>query len=751
MSVTEQLNPEQQRAVEHTEGPVLILAGAGSGKTRVLTQRVAFLIREKHVAPWNILAITFTNKAANEMKERVAMSAGEDARKVFVSTFHACCVRILRQHADLLGYDKHFSVYDSDDSKSLMKNILKQFQLETRDVKLRRFLNAVSNAKDELIAPGAYLQEHRYDRDAERIATAYREYQRALMNANAMDFDDLIMKTVELFRLHPEVLESFQDRFRYICVDEYQDTNNAQFELVRLLAMRDRNLCVVGDDDQSIYRFRGANIRNILDFERVYPDAYVVKLEQNYRSTQHILDAANSVISNNAARKNKALWSDLGDGAKIRLRQFPHAIEEAEFVASDVAALKRGGKCRLSDVAVLYRTNAQSRLIEERFVRDGIPYELVGGVNFYSRREIKDILAYLKTIDNARDELAVRRIINVPKRGIGNTTVEKAAVYAAENGTDLFTALIRAEEYLSGKALEKVTAFTDLIDEMRSFSVSSGVEDLIRVLIDRTGYEEYLISLSEEEGIDAEDNERLKNVEELISKAADYEAAAEDASLSGFLEEVALVADIDMVDDTKDRAYLMTLHAAKGLEFSHVYITGMEEDVFPSFQSRMAEEGDPAAMEEERRLAYVGITRAKQTLTLTCARARMVNGETRYSQMSRFVSEIPEELLDTDVPDAGVTLLNPAKKTVFEKPFAATAIRKQSLTQPKTTFAQLKKGAPAVTEPDYTTGDRVRHVKFGDGTVTAIEKETRDYKVTVDFDAYGTKVMYAMFAKLQKI
>ena len=744
-----QLNPQQQEAVLFTEGPVLILAGAGSGKTRVLTQRVAHLIADKHVSPWNILAITFTNKAAREMKERVESALGPDAHGVLVATFHATCVRILRQYADRIGYDTHFTIYDTDDSRTLMKQIIKRDQLETVQCKLRRFLYEVSDAKDHLRSPDEYLSEHAYDRDADRIAHAYREYQKSLREANAMDFDDLIMKTVELFRTNPDVLETLQERFRYICVDEYQDTNYAQFELIRLLADKYRNLCVVGDDDQSIYRFRGANIYNILDFERVYPDAFVVKLEQNYRSKQNILSAANAVIAHNHSRKAKALWSERGEGNLIRVKLFPSAVDEAEYVAQEVARLMRTKEHLSKEVAVLYRTNAQSRLLEERFVREGIAYELVGGVNFYARREIKDILAYLKTIENPRDELAIRRIINVPKRGIGAKTIEDLSLYARENDITFADAIDVCESVLSAKAASKVRLFSDQIDVLRKDAPSLSVEELIRRLIDMTDYETYLAELRDADAFLSDEDDRLHNVEELISKAADYDETAEEPSLYGFLEEVALIADIDLTSDERDRAMLMTLHAAKGLEFTHVFITGMEENLFPGFQTITNAETDPAAMEEERRLAYVGMTRAKDTLTLCSARARMINGETHYNPVSRFLREIPQELLETDAANA-TALRDSVTGRKKEKPYAATAIRELDRIAPKQTFAQLKKGAPQMEKPAYVTGDRVRHIKFGAGTVTDLVQEPRDYKVTVDFDTAGTKVMYAAFARLEK-
>ena len=750
------LNPEQLSAVEHTKGPVLILAGAGSGKTRVLTQRIAYLIDHEKVDPWNILAITFTNKAANEMKERVGQAVGVHSSAVFVATFHSTCVRILRNHAELLGYTSHFSIYDSDDSKTLMKRIVKENQLETRDLKLRTFLNAVSSAKDQLKDPTDFMMENEREYNGDKLSAAYSKYQKALEEANAFDFDDLIMKTVELFKKNPGVLEQYQNRFIYIHVDEYQDTNYAQFVLIRLLAAKHNNLCVVGDDDQSIYRFRGANIRNILDFEKVYPDAFVVKLEQNYRSTQNILNAANGVIHHNRGRKDKSLWSDLGEGEKIRFMQFPTAYDEAVFIADDVERTARAKGLDYSDFAILYRTNAQSRLLEERFVQEGIPYELVGGVNFYARKEIKDILAYLKTVDNAKDEIAVTRIINIPKRGIGTTTVEKFMAFANGHEIGFFEALLRADEVVKGTTLKKIRDFTALIMELRDDAREKTTEDFIADLVDIIDYNNYLNSLLDEALVNDEENERMNNVQELISKAALYDQENENPTLSGFLEEVALVSDIDMTDDTKTRVMLMTLHSAKGLEFPHVYLSGLEESLFPSYQSCIMEDIDPVAMEEERRLAYVGITRAKRHLTLTCARSRMVNGETRYPDVSRFIKEIPIKYLETNESADRLT----SRRTGTD--FSATSEKayksyrnnefKKEVSRPPLAFSSMpKKGMPAGIKPDYQVGDRVLHIKFGEGTVTALEKEPRDYKVSVRFDTAGDKVMYAAFAKLTRL
>ncbi|MBE5824666.1 MAG: ATP-dependent DNA helicase PcrA [Butyrivibrio sp.] len=801
MGIYDTLNMQQKEAVLQVEGPVLILAGAGSGKTRVLTHRVAYLIDEYNVNPWNILAITFTNKAAGEMRERVDKIVGFGAESIWVSTFHSSCTRILRRYADKIGYGTNFTIYDADDSKALLKDIVKRFQLETTQLKLRQIQTSISKCKDNLVGPIEYAQSAGNDYLKSRISKAYTEYQSALKKNNAFDFDDLIMKTVELFKKNPDVLDYYQERFKYIMVDEYQDTNNAQFELIRLLAEKYRNLCVVGDDDQSIYRFRGANIRNILDFEKVYPDAKVIKLEQNYRSTQQILDAANAVISNNFGRKDKALWTDIKDGDKVHLRQFETAPEEAEFIASEIGRLKRNGKLRYDDTAVLYRTNAQSRLIEERFVYEGIPYDIVGGTNFYSRREIKDLLAYLKTIDSGLDDISVKRIINVPKRGIGATTIENVQNYANERQISFFEALSEADQIVTvARSTTKLLDFVTMIRAFRTKMSEMSLEELLEDVIDVTGYMNYLKTLDDDD--DSGDNDRAGNVDELISKIAAYEENEdiEQPTLTGFLEEVALVADIDRIGDDNEKVLLMTLHSAKGLEFENVYLAGMEENVFPSYMTIQMEDADPEGIEEERRLAYVGITRAKRNLTLTAAKRRMIRGETQYNRLSRFISEIPDSLLDREKPvsaasflyDDGESLddyegvestftagINPAyakglaknagagnslsstyklkakpvpkkpeKRAVPDKPYIAGV----GATHAKGSLAGLSKGMPTKMEtPEYVVGDRVSHVKYGVGEVTSLEKGPKDYKVTVMFDECGQKIMYAAFAKLKKL
>ena len=754
MSIYDTLNEQQKKGVFTTEGPVLLLAGAGSGKTRVLTHRIAYLIDELGVNAWNIMAITFTNKAAGEMKERVENLVGIGSDSIWITTFHSSCVRILRRYADRLGYDNNFTIYDTDDQKSVMKEICKRLQIDTKMLKERTILAAISSAKDELISPEEYELGTLGDYRKQKIAMAYREYQATLKKSNAMDFDDLLMKTVELFKADREVLGSYQRRFKYIMVDEYQDTNTAQFELIRLLADDHHNLCVVGDDDQSIYKFRGANIRNILDFESVYPEAEVIRLEQNYRSTQNVLDAANAVIRNNKGRKNKTLWTDKGEGSRIHFRQFDNAYEEAEFIAGDVARKKREAIADYGDCAVLYRTNAQARLLEEQFIGSGIPYDVVGGTNFYARREIKDLLAYLKTIDNGRDDLAVKRIINIPKRGIGASTIAKVQDYADLHEISFYDALRQADEIAElGRSAVKLKPFVNMIQGFRSKLEYYGLGDLIKDIIETTGYVQELEAADEEDA-----QNRIENIDELISKIVSFEETHDQPTLGEFLEEVALVADIDHVENGSNRVLLMTLHSAKGLEFPHVYLAGMEDGIFPSYMTIVAD--DPDEIEEERRLAYVGITRAKDDLTLTYARMRMVRGETQMNAVSRFVKEIPQELMDNRPPVSKFrieeeqssisrpkAILTPKRTAAENKPFIAGG------GLGALSAAGISKGLGAVTggKPDYDIGDRVKHVKYGEGTVTDLEPGPRDYKVTVDFDDAGQKIMYAAFAKLIKI
>ena len=750
MAVYDTLNKPQKEAVFHTEGPLLILAGAGSGKTRVLTHRIAYLIEEKGVNPWNILAITFTNKAAEEMRQRVDSLVGIGAESIWVSTFHSMCVRILRRYIDRLGYDNRFTIYDTDDQKTLMKEVCRKTDIDTKRFKERMLLSVISSAKNEMILPEEFELNAGGDFVQLKIAIVYKEYEAQMRANNALDFDDLLVKTVQLLETQPDVRENYQERFRYIMVDEYQDTNTVQFRLVSLLAGKYRNLCVVGDDDQSIYKFRGANIRNILDFEKEFSDAKVIKLEQNYRSVGNVLEVANSVIRNNKGRKEKTLWTDNEKGEKIRLRQFDTAYDEAQFIAEDIKDETAQG-ANYSDHAVLYRTNAQSRLLEEKFVAMNIPYKIVGGINFYSRREIKDVLSYLKTIDNGKDDLAVRRIINVPKRGIGLTTINRIQESAAARGIGFYDAL-SAPDLIPGigRSASKLDSFAALIEYFKGRSEESGVTDLLTEVIEKTGYTESL------EADDPEELEaRVQNIDELVSKAAVYEESCSDRgerpTLSGFLEEVALVADIDSVAEDRDYVILMTLHSAKGLEFPHVYLAGMEDGLFPSYMSISGD--DPEELEEERRLCYVGVTRAEEKLTLTCARMRLVRGERQYNSMSRFIKEMPSALIDTGKREGGFSQnVSLGEKRTYSSEVSGY---KRSAYAQKPAFAAIQKGSGLMAKKSeglsYGVGDRVRHVKFGDGTVTEIKEGGRDYEVTVQFDTAGVRKMFALFAKLIKI
>lgn len=645
------LNDMQKRAVKRTEGPLLIIAGAGSGKTRVLTNRIAYLIDDCGVAPYNILAITFTNKAAREMRERVDATVGNGAGEVWVSTFHSTCVRILRRYIDRIGYTNNFTIYDTDDQKSVIKDICKKFNIDTKMLKERTIMNSISHAKDELMTPDEMALEAGGDYNAKRIANVYAEYQKTLKLNNALDFDDLIFKTVELFEKDAEVLNYYQERFKYIMVDEYQDTNTSQFKLISMLAQKYGNLCVVGDDDQSIYKFRGANITNILNFENTFEGTKVIKLEQNYRSTQTILNAANAVIQNNVGRKSKSLWTENGEGEKVNYTLYENGYDEAQGVVDSISSYVRDG-WNYNDIAILYRTNAQSRVLEEKLMMKNIPYRIYGGISFYQRKEIKDILAYLKTIDNGMDGQAVRRIINVPKRGIGATTIERVQEYADQNGITFWQALCEAENIDTIKrGAGKIEPFVTLINSLKAKQEFLSLKELVKTVLDDTRYIESLAESETAEEIEA----RQENIDELINKVVSYENGCaekgEEVSLSGFLEEVALIADIDNLDESEKQVMLMTLHSAKGLEFPIVFMTGMEDGLFPSYMTIVSD--DPTEIEEERRLCYVGITRAEKVLNLSSAKMRMVRGETQMNKVSRFIKEIPDEYLNIENNSSG--------------------------------------------------------------------------------------------------
>lgn len=816
-NILEGLNPQQKEAVEHFKGPLLILAGAGSGKTRVLTHRIAYLIDHYDVNPYHILALTFTNKAAGEMRERVDQIVGFGAENIWVSTFHSTCVRILRRYIEVLGYKRSFTIYDADDQRALMREIIKYLDLDPKKYKERAFLNVISNAKDELIGPEDYATRAQGDGMREIYARAYQEYEKRLHDANALDFDDLICKTIQMFQENRDILSYYRNRFRYILVDEYQDTNTAQFKLISLLASTpsddggvEHNLCVVGDDDQSIYKFRGANIMNILNFEQEYPDTRVIRLEENYRSTQNILDAANAVIHNNTKRKEKALWTRKDKGDSIYYSQFENEYEEAESVSSAIAHAVSNGKADYKDFAILYRTNAQSRVFEEKLINYNIPYRIVGAVNFYQRKEIKDILAYLRTIENGMDDISAKRIINVPKRGIGLTTIDRVSNYAIIHGTSFYSAL-QDYEYIEniGRSAAKLGSFVGLIESFRTNleDPDYSIEQLIRDVVEQSGYEAMLAEDDSEES-----QARLENIEELINKAASYEEDHEEegATLGGFLEEVALVADIDNVDDSTDIVLLMTLHSAKGLEFPYVYLVGMEDGIFPGAMAVYGEDPDQAAeeMEEERRLCYVGITRAMKKLSLSCARSRFRNGEHQFNRPSRFISEIPRYLLhagsnSSTASSGGVSAAEflkhqPGGSFSFGAGTGSSSTRRSGSARSNTggygtgtwnpameqrtkqaghargkSGLDLLAGNPMISKGfggsyktpsaksssaagnsqtlSYSEGDRVRHMRFGEGSVQKITPSGADFEVTVAFDNGNTRKMLSSFAKLKKV
>ena len=733
----EQLNPMQQKAVAQKDGAVLILAGAGSGKTGALTVRIASML-EHGIRPYNILAITFTNKAAKEMRDRVDALAGAAAQDIWISTFHSTCVRILRREIDKIGYSKDFSIYDADDQEKVMKEVFKELNMSITDklFTVRSAVSAVSHLKEEMISWEDYLKEvDKADIRSWKISRVYEAYQTRLLRNNALDFDDLIYKTVYLFRTRPDVLNAYQERFKYIMVDEYQDTNTSQYELVRLLAAKYGNLCVVGDDDQSIYGWRGANIRNILDFEKDFPNACVIKLEQNYRSTKNILSAANSVIRNNKSRKDKTLWTENTTGSVIHVFRSENDIEEAVFVSETIDKNAIGGKANYSDFAVLYRTNAQSRAIEDRFVKKGIPYKLFGGVRFYERKEIKDILAYLKLIDNSADTVAIKRIINVPKRGIGEKSIETAECIAVERNISLFSALGRAGECPELKARgKKLTDFYNFICSLKKRAESLQVHELIAAVAEETGYKAEL----EADGTD-DAMMRIENIDEFTAKAVEFEKTTEDATLSAFLEEIALVADIDSYNENDDAVVLMTLHSAKGLEFPYVFMVGMEEGLFPG--SRAISSGDPNDMEEERRLCYVGITRARKELFLTYTLHRMQHGQIQYNAPSRFLAELPPELLDNRFKKPQN---DPIKHWSFSP---AGGVKRNIISNPYK--SELSK--PTNVEIDFKVGDKVRAPKYGIGEVKDIKSAGADYEVTVLFTGKGAKKFMAGLSKLKKV
>ncbi|GIO22814.1 DNA helicase PcrA [Oceanobacillus sp. J11TS1] len=733
------LNPEQQKAVRHTEGPLLIMAGAGSGKTRVLTHRIAYLMGEKEVSPRNILAITFTNKAAREMKERVSKLVGSQGANMWVSTFHSMCVRILRRDIDRIGYTSNFSILDSGDQLSVVKQVLKNLNIDPKKFDPRAMLGQISAAKNELITAEEYAKNagNFYDR---QVAQVYEGYQKMLRKNQSLDFDDLIMQTIHLFDRVPEVLEYYQRRFQYIHVDEYQDTNHAQYYLVKQLAKKYQNLCVVGDSDQSIYRWRGADITNILSFEKDYPSAKTVLLEQNYRSTKSILQAANKVIGNNSGRKPKNLWTDNDDGKKISYYKGATEQEEALYVADTIQQLTRSNKYQPSDIAILYRTNAQSRAIEDTFVKSAISYQMVGGTRFYDRKEIKDMIAYLRLITNPDDDISFQRVVNEPKRGIGKTSIERLQAYAAEHDISLYEAVKEVDfTGVTKKAANALAGFGDLIRSLTQQQEFLTATDMVEAVLERTGYEKML---NNERSIEAQS--RLENLEEFKTVTQEFEKANEDKTLIAFLTDLALIADIDRVDeedpDQTQKITLMTLHAAKGLEFPVVFLIGMEENVFPHSRSMMDEE----EMEEERRLAYVGITRAEKELYLTHAQMRTLYGRTNMNPVSRFINEIPEELMEgMDTDNKGPFFENRNRKNrIGSKQEAAPKRRAEKITGPASSGAESEA---------WSVGEKAKHKKWGVGTVVRVQGEGDKLELDVAFPApTGIKRLLAKFAPITK-
>ncbi|MEQ6077480.1 DNA helicase PcrA [Bacillus subtilis] len=727
------LNPVQQEAVKTTDGPLLLMAGAGSGKTRVLTHRIAYLMAEKHVAPWNILAITFTNKAAREMKERVESILGPGADDIWISTFHSMCVRILRRDIDRIGINRNFSILDTADQLSVIKGILKERNLDPKKFDPRSILGTISSAKNELTEPEEFskVAGGYYD---QVVSDVYADYQKKLLKNQSLDFDDLIMTTIKLFDRVPEVLEFYQRKFQYIHVDEYQDTNRAQYMLVKQLAERFQNLCVVGDSDQSIYRWRGADITNILSFEKDYPNASVILLEQNYRSTKRILRAANEVIKNNSNRKPKNLWTENDEGIKISYYRGDNEFGEGQFVAGKIHQLHSSGKRKLSDIAILYRTNAQSRVIEETLLKAGLNYNIVGGTKFYDRKEIKDILAYLRLVSNPDDDISFTRIVNVPKRGVGATSLEKIASYAAINGLSFFQAIQQVDFIgVSAKAANALDSFRQMIENLTNMQDYLSITELTGEILDKTEYREMLKA---EKSIEAQS--RLENIDEFLSVTKNFEQKSEDKTLVAFLTDLALIADIDQLDQKeeesggKDAITLMTLHAAKGLEFPVVFLMGLEEGVFPHSRSLMEE----AEMEEERRLAYVGITRAEQELYLTNAKMRTLFGRTNMNPESRFIAEIPDDLLEN---------LNEKKET------RATSARKM---QPRRGPVSRPVSYASKTGGDtlnWAVGDKAGHKKWGTGTVVSVKGEGEGTELDIAFPSpVGVKRLLAAFAPIEK-
>ncbi len=765
-NILEGLNDKQHEAVITTEGPCLVIAGAGSGKTKVLTHKIAYLMKENNIKPWNILSITFTNKAANEMKERITNIVGEDAKDIWMGTFHSICVKILRRFIDRIGFDSSFIIFDTSDQKSMVKTCIKELNIDDKLFTDKSVLAEISNAKNEMLEPNDYEAKSKGDFRKEKIATIYQLYQKKLKENNAIDFDDIINFTIKILMENPEVLEYYSDKFKYVLVDEYQDTNKAQFTLILILAAKHGNITVVGDNDQGIYSFRGADISNILNFERDFPGTKIIKLEQNYRCTGNILKAANSVIKNNEVKYKKELWTQNEEGNLPKIYQAKNEYDEASYIVSQIENLKREEYLKYSDFAILYRMNTQSRAIEEILRRENVPYKIVGGLKFYERKEIKDLIAYLRLIQNGSDNLSLKRIINEPKRGIGKTSLDKIEELAIQNETSMYDIIKRCDEYGLNRVFLASRDFVDSIETLKSKKDEITISELVKMVLKRTGYTK---ALEQENTIEAEN--RIANLEEFLTVTMEFEEEITENALTEFLAGITLSSDLDNLDEVQETVTLMTLHSAKGLEFPVVFLIGMEDGIFPGYQSLM----DLVELEEERRLCYVGITRAKQNLFMTCSKQRTIYGSTSYNPASKFLKEIPQDLLEgyeeafgdksnkdeifedskyswsyggKNSNNVKTYSIEPQKQTV-----AASNISKGfAFRTPESFLSNLNsKNGGTVNLEEYKAGVKVFHKKFGEGVINSAEKEGEDLKVDINFEKVGNKRLMAQFAKLEII
>ena len=765
--ILEGLNDKQYEAVTNTEGPCLVIAGAGSGKTKVLTHKIAYLIKEKDVKPWNILSITFTNKAANEMKERIVNLVGDVAADIWMGTFHSICVRILRRFIDRIGFDNSFIIFDTSDQKTLVKNCLKDLGIDDKLFNDRSVLSEISNAKNEMLTPESYAARANGDFRKEKISTVYELYQKRLKENNAIDFDDIINYTIEILQDNEDIREYYCDKFKYILVDEYQDTNKAQFMLVKILASKYKNITVVGDNDQGIYSFRGADISNILNFEKDFPGTKIIKLEQNYRCTGNILKAANAVIKNNEVKYKKELWTQNEEGNLPKVYQADNEYDEASYIVEQIEHLRREEYYKYKDFAVLYRMNTQSRAIEDILRRENIPYKIIGGLKFYERKEIKDLIAYLRLIQNHNDNLSLRRIINEPKRGIGKTSLDKIELISNDTGESMYEIIKRADEFGLNRVFLNSREFVNTIEELSAKKDELPISELIKQVLKKSGYTK---ALQNENTIEAEN--RIENLDEFLTVAIEFEEEEVENGLREFLEGITLSSDIDELEESDDYVTLMTLHSAKGLEFPVVFLVGMEEGIFPGYKSI----SEPRELEEERRLCYVGITRAKEHLYLTCSKQRTIFGSTSYNQTSRFLKEIPEELLDGYEEAFGDTTNKERmfKDTDYSWTYGSgnSKVKSYKMDSTESKVAAASKSASnfmfrtaesflsnlnkkseekKVDLSQYKEGLRVFHKKFGEGTISIVEPENDDLKVDINFDKVGHKRLMAKFANLQII